>query len=108
MPKFSFWMNSPWLLAFAGNNNTNNVENGARKLQYSKVVYRLLHFPSRKTRRKEKEGADSSSSSDSKLYLESKVLERKLPEMDMKILVDLPAGLDYNEWLASHSKFLQN
>ncbi|ERL91246.1 hypothetical protein D910_08581 [Dendroctonus ponderosae] len=50
-----------------------------------------------KTRRKEKEGADSSSSTDSKLYLESKVLERKLPEMDLKILVDLPAGLDYNE-----------
>lgn len=33
------------------------------------------------------------------------MLERKLPEMDMRLLVDLPAGLDYNEWLASHSKF---
>nr|AEE61711.1 unknown [Dendroctonus ponderosae] len=59
-----------------------------------------------KTRRKEKEGADSSSSTDSKLYLESKVLERKLPEMDLKILVDLPVGLDYNEWLASHTMSL--
>lgn len=58
-----------------------------------------------KARRKEKEGADSSST-DSKLYLEATVLERKLPEMDMKLLVDLPAGLDYNEWLASHTMAL--
>lgn len=59
----------------------------------------------RKARRKEREGGESTSSGDSKLYLESTVLERKLPEMDMRILVDLPAGLDYNEWLASHSKY---
>ncbi|KAL1506266.1 hypothetical protein ABEB36_005660 [Hypothenemus hampei] len=60
-----------------------------------------------KTRRKEKDGGtDSASSSDSKLYLESTVLERKLPEVDMRILVDLPAGLDYNEWLASHTMAL--
>lgn len=58
----------------------------------------------RKARRKEREGGESASSGDSKLYLESAVLERKLPEMDMRLLVDLPAGLDYNEWLASHSK----
>jgi hypothetical protein len=32
------------------------------------------------------------------------VLERKLPDIDLRVLVDLPAGLDYNEWLASHSK----
>jgi hypothetical protein len=60
----------------------------------------------RKARRKEKEGNESSSSSDSKLYLEATVLERKLPEMDMRLLVDLPAGLDYNEWLASHTMAL--
>lgn len=59
----------------------------------------------RKARRKEREGGESTASTDSKLYLESTVLERKLPEMDMRILVDLPAGLDYNEWLASHSKY---
>jgi hypothetical protein len=59
-----------------------------------------------KARRKEKEGNESSSSSDSKLYLEATVLERKLPEMDMRLLVDLPAGLDYNEWLASHTMAL--
>ncbi|XP_050292793.1 MOB kinase activator-like 2 isoform X2 [Anthonomus grandis grandis] len=60
----------------------------------------------RKTRRREKEGQDTSSTADSKLYLEATVLERKLPEMDMRILVDLPAGLDYNEWLASHTMAL--
>lgn len=27
--------------------------------------------------------------------------------MDMRLLVDLPAGLDYNEWLASHSECLK-
>jgi len=71
----------------------------------SEKTFNLVY---RKTRRKEKEGTDSASSSDSKLYLESTVLERKLPEMDMRLLVDLPAGLDYNEWLASHSECLKN
>lgn len=33
------------------------------------------------------------------------MLERKLPDADLKMMVDLPAGLDFNEWLASHSKF---
>ena len=40
-----------------------------------------------------------------KLYLESTVLERKVPEADLRQLIDLPPGLDLNEWLASHSKF---
>lgn len=61
----------------------------------------------RKARRKEREGAENSTSGDSKLYLEAPVLERKLlNELDMRMLVDLPAGLDYNEWLASHSKII--
>lgn len=60
-------------------------------------------FPNyRKARRKERDGDQNST--DTKLYLEESVLERKLPEADLKALVDLPAGLDYNEWLASHSK----
>ncbi|KAJ8919575.1 hypothetical protein NQ315_002197 [Exocentrus adspersus] len=63
-------------------------------------------FFNRKARRKEKEGTESSSGGDSKLYLEATVLERKLPEMDMRLLVDLPPGLDYNEWLASHTMAL--
>lgn len=57
----------------------------------------------RKARRKERDGGDSSHS-DTKLYLEESVLERQLPDADLRQLVDLPAGLDYNEWLASHSK----
>lgn len=59
-------------------------------------------FIYRKARRKERDGDQNST--DTKLYLEESVLERKLPEADLKALVDLPAGLDYNEWLASHSK----
>lgn len=60
-----------------------------------------MHY--RKARRKERDGDQNST--DTKLYLEENVLERKLPDADLKILVDLPSGLDYNEWLASHSKF---
>lgn len=69
------------------------------------ILYVVSCFVNRKARRKEREGTDTSTSGDSKLYLESTVLERKLPEVDMRVLVDLPPGLDYNEWLASHSKF---
>jgi fibrillarin-like rRNA methylase len=57
----------------------------------------------RKARRKDKEPS-TPCSDDPKLYLEEAVLERKLPDIDLRVLVDLPAGLDYNEWLASHSK----
>ncbi|KPJ01094.1 Mps one binder kinase activator-like 2 [Papilio xuthus] len=54
----------------------------------------------RKARRKEREGEPAG---DPKLYLQEALLERKLPELDMRQLVELPRGLDYNEWLASHS-----
>lgn len=57
----------------------------------------------RKARRKDKEPS-TLCPDDPKLYLEEAVLERKLPDIDLRVLVDLPAGLDYNEWLASHSK----
>lgn len=56
----------------------------------------------RKARRKEREGEPAG---DPKLYLQEALLERKLPELDMRQLVDLPLGLDYNEWLASHSQY---
>ncbi|XP_014248741.1 MOB kinase activator-like 2 [Cimex lectularius] len=55
-----------------------------------------------KARRKDRESS-SVCSEEPKFYLEEAVLERKLPEVDLKILVDLPTGLDYNEWLASHT-----
>ncbi|XP_038213237.1 MOB kinase activator-like 2 [Zerene cesonia] len=54
----------------------------------------------RKARRKEREGEGGG---DPKLYLQEALLERKLPELDMRQLVELPHGLDYNEWLASHT-----
>ncbi|XP_050679920.1 MOB kinase activator-like 2 isoform X2 [Leptidea sinapis] len=53
-----------------------------------------------KARRKEREGEGAG---DPKLYLQEALLERKLPDLDMRQLVDLPHGLDYNEWLASHT-----
>lgn len=40
-----------------------------------------------------------------KLYLQEPLLECRIPEPDLIFLSDLPGGLDYNEWLASHSKF---
>ncbi|XP_063704674.1 MOB kinase activator-like 2 isoform X2 [Culicoides brevitarsis] len=46
---------------------------------------------------------DTPDQKDTKLYLEESVLERKLPDADLRVLVDIPAGLDYNEWLASHT-----
>lgn len=52
-----------------------------------------------KARRKEREGE----SAGDKLYLQEALLERKLPEIDLRRLVELPRGLDYNEWLASHT-----
>ncbi|XP_071452410.1 MOB kinase activator-like 2 isoform X2 [Hetaerina americana] len=58
----------------------------------------------RKARRKEKEVCTAPGPEEPKLYLEEAVLqERKLPDVDLSLLVDLPAGLDYNEWLASHT-----
>lgn len=56
----------------------------------------------RKARRKERDGEPAG---DPKLYLQEALLERKLPELDMRQLVELPHGLDYNEWLASHSEY---
>lgn len=74
----------------------NEIEINRKK----KTFVRLFNY--RKARRKERDGDQNSG--DAKLYLEENVLERKLPDADLKMLVDLPAGLDYNEWLASHSK----
>ncbi|KAL4704181.1 hypothetical protein ACJJTC_000051 [Scirpophaga incertulas] len=54
----------------------------------------------RKARRKEREGEPTG---DPKLYLQEALLERKLPDVDLRQLVELPHGLDYNEWLASHT-----
>ncbi|XP_032290012.1 MOB kinase activator-like 2 isoform X2 [Drosophila virilis] len=90
------------------NSNNNNNNNGGTcaagatpQLSLPLDVEETVTCFCRKARRKERDGDQNST--DTKLYLEESVLERKLPEADLKALVDLPAGLDYNEWLASHT-----
>lgn len=58
----------------------------------------------RKARRKDRE-CSATQEQEHKLYLEEAVLERKIPETDLRQLVELPPGLGYEEWLASHSKY---
>ncbi|XP_043220898.1 MOB kinase activator-like 2 [Amphibalanus amphitrite] len=55
-----------------------------------------------KARRKDRESS-APSQEEHKLYLEEAVLERKHSDTDLRPLVDLPPGLGYNEWLASHT-----
>uniref|UniRef100_A0A182QET9 Uncharacterized protein n=1 Tax=Anopheles farauti TaxID=69004 RepID=A0A182QET9_9DIPT len=69
-------------------------------VRYAQESLNIFFCPT-KARRKERDG--DSNQGDTKLYLEEGLLERKLPEADLRLLVDLPAGLDYNEWLASHT-----
>ncbi|XP_054709656.1 MOB kinase activator-like 2 isoform X2 [Uloborus diversus] len=59
-------------------------------------------FKFRKARRRERD-AVATSQEESKLYLEQAVLEVAVPESRLREVIDLPAGLDYNEWLASHT-----
>lgn len=57
---------------------------------------------SRKARRKERDDAEKG---DTKLYLDESVLEMlKFTPADLRSMVDMPPGLDFNEWLASYSK----
>lgn len=58
-----------------------------------------------KTRRKGDRGECGSTEdgSEQKLYLQSPLLECRIPEPDLIFLSDMPGGLDYNEWLASHT-----
>ncbi|XP_015930602.1 MOB kinase activator 2 isoform X2 [Parasteatoda tepidariorum] len=55
-----------------------------------------------KARRKEKD-AVTTSQEESKLYLEQAVLECSVPETRLREVIDLPPGIEYNEWLASHT-----
>lgn len=68
------------------------------------IKFSSFFFNYRKARRKERDG--DTSQSDTKLYLEESVLELlKFTPADLRSMVDLPAGLDYNEWLASYSEY---
>ncbi|XP_047022887.1 MOB kinase activator-like 2 isoform X3 [Helicoverpa zea] len=94
--------------AGAANGVVRSARSVARAMCHAVVLGVLFSLPSylysavpfRKARRKEREGEPAG---DPKLYLQEALLERKLPELDMRQLVDLPRGLDYNEWLASHT-----
>lgn len=48
----------------------------------------------------------SAGSDESKQYLEAAILESVTPEYKLREIVICPDGVDYNEWLASHSKYL--
>lgn len=64
----------------------------------------FLFYIYRKARRKERDG--DANHGDTKLYLEESVLELlKFTSAEFRMMVDLPAGLDYNEWLASYSEY---
>ncbi|CAG2176798.1 unnamed protein product, partial [Oppiella nova] len=55
-------------------------------------------------RRKDKDvSAVTSSQEEAKQYLHSALLECTTPEDKLRQIVNLPEGLDYNEWLASHT-----
>ena len=42
-----------------------------------------------------------------RLYLDDEYVQEKILSIDMESMVTLPYGLNYNEWLATHSKWLQ-
>lgn len=68
------------------------------------LIPRNFYYLYRKARRKERDG--DASQSDTKIYLEESVLELlKFTPAELRSMVDLPAGLDYNEWLASYSEY---
>lgn len=39
-------------------------------------------------------------------YLEDEFTNEQICDVDFCSLVELPHGLDYNEWLATHSEFI--
>ena len=70
---------------------------------HSEILFLNVKFFYRKARKRDREcmGSDN----ERKLYLQDPLLELRIPETEINFLLDLPGGLDYNEWLASHSKF---
>ncbi|RWS25985.1 MOB1-like protein, partial [Leptotrombidium deliense] len=68
------------------------------------LIFSKNIFFNRKARRKERDVSSSSSSQEeSKQYLQTAILECTAPEYKLREIVDLPFGLDYNEWLAYHT-----
>ena len=59
----------------------------------------------RKARRKDKD-PNPAQQEETKQYLHAAMLECTTPEVKLREIVNLAEGLDYNEWLASHSKYI--
>jgi len=61
-------------------------------------------FMGKARRRGDKGDGSGGDGEEQKLYLQEPLLETRVPpEPDLTFLTDLPGGLDFNEWLASHT-----
>ena len=80
--------------------STSGFQNRGKSVEQINV--KVIFFY-RKARKRDREcmGSDN----ERKLYLQDPLLELRIPETEINFLTDLPGGLDYNEWLASHSKY---
>ncbi|KAK8401330.1 hypothetical protein O3P69_002827 [Scylla paramamosain] len=76
---------------------------GLVKLLAHSLHLLLAAVCSRKARRQKDRECSAAQEQEHKLYLEEAVLKRKIPETDLRQLVELPPGLGYEEWLASHT-----
>ena len=66
-------------------------------------IKNLIKFCS-KARKRDRDAMGSEN--ERKLYLQDPLLNLKISENEIHFLTDLPNDLDYNEWMASHSKCL--
>lgn len=78
------------------------LDNCQKKIKLLQAPSSLFNNFVTKARRKDRE-CSAAQEQEHKLYLEEAVLERKIPETDLRQLVELPPGLGYEEWLASHT-----
>ncbi|XP_064112045.1 MOB kinase activator-like 2 isoform X3 [Macrobrachium nipponense] len=78
------------------------LDNCQKKIKLLQAPSSLFNNLVTKARRKDRE-CSAAQEQEHKLYLEEAVLERKIPETDLRQLVELPPGLGYEEWLASHT-----
>ena len=62
----------------------------------------LLNLIYSKARKRDRECMGNEN--ERKLYLQDPLLELRIPENEINFLTDLPGGLEFNEWIASHSK----
>ena len=67
----------------------------------------MLFFFFRKGRRKDKDSPTPPTQDEFRQYLEDQCVRDRITDADFYKLVSLPQCLDYNEWLATHSKSLK-